>query len=130
MSRFKRHIAIRFLFLAIGLILSVHQVVPHHHYDEDSEEEHVSEHVSAHTFWEYLQLALHQELGNDDLTTSTTSVEKASASMTLFYIPNPFSLSITSTSEQIINIFYNSNEIAHNTHFYLLSNQFRAPPII
>lgn len=129
MSRLKRHIAIRFLFLAIGIILSVHQVVPHHHHDEVTEEEHISEHASAHTFWEYLQLAFHQELGNDDLVTSTTTVEKASSIATYYCLPILFSFTSEITSENLVTAFYTSSEIQYNTHFYLLSNQFRAPPL-
>lgn len=128
MSRLQRHITIRFLFLAIGLILSVHQVVPHHHHHADSEEEHVSEHASAQTFWEYLQLALHQELGNDDLTTSTTSVEKTTTIAVFYCFPNPFSFQSEIITENLVTAFHTSDEIKYNTHFYLLSNQFRAPP--
>ncbi len=129
MLHIKRHIAIRFLFLAIGLLLAVHQTVPHHHHDEISEEEHVSEHASAHTFWEYLQLALHQELGNDDLTT-TPSVEKSNVTVASFCIPQLFSFTPELTTLYLKTIFNNSEEISFKSHFYLLSNQFRAPPLV
>lgn len=130
MSHLKRHIAIRCLFLAIGVVLSIHQVVPHHHHDEISEEEHVSEHASAHTFWEYLQLALHQELGNDDLTTSTPAVEKSNVTVAPFCIPPHFAFTPELTTVCLNTIFNNGEEISYKTHFYLLSNQFRAPPAV
>lgn len=129
MSHLKRHIILRFLFLTIGIILSVHQVVPHHHHDEVSDEEHISEHTSAHSFWEYLQLAFHQELGNDDLTTSTNFVEKATTIAALYCLPDFFSFHSELSIKEHLSNFYTSNEIQYQTHFYLLSNQFRAPPL-
>lgn len=130
MSHLKRHIIVRLLFLVIGLVLTAHQVVPHHHHNELSEEEHVGEHTAAHTFWEYLQLAFHQELGDDDLTTSTRSAEDISDIAAYFCLPTLFSFHSEILLEAFSTTFSSSGEIVYQTHFYLLSNQFRAPPAV
>lgn len=129
MTHLKRHIVLRFLFLAIGVILSMHQVIPHHHHSQVVEETHWCEHEQAKSFWEYLQLAFHQELGNDDLTTSITKAERMLLNSSTFCLPTIFDFTLEAPTKVEITAFRNSEEITYKSYFYLLSNQFRDPPL-
>lgn len=130
MSHLKRHIGIRFLFLAIGVVLSMHQIIPHHHHNPLVKESHWCEYEQPSSFWEYLQLAFHQELGDDDLTTSIIKPERTVLSSFVYCLPTTLDFGLEVTTEVNLTTFHNSEEIAYNTYFYLLSNQFRDPPLV
>ena len=48
-------------------MLILHSLVPHHHHDELSDEEHEIEHDSAETLLDYLELLFHVDAGDGHL---------------------------------------------------------------
>ena len=54
------------MFTALSMLL-LHSFMPHQHHDELSEEEHIEQHTSASTAFDYLALLFHENIGVDHL---------------------------------------------------------------
>lgn len=110
-------------FVALFFFLA-HGSLPHRHHDELSQEENQKEHQQADSFFDYLAIAFHADLGDHNLkhVITTQTDQEISATKSVVASVCSFSLQQNNSSKAIY------EPVIAEEFTFLICNQSKAPP--